>query len=495
MTTNDARTHTAPPLWTGAAARDAMGATVHGTLPGRIEGVSIDTRTLEPGDLFVAIVGESNDGHAYVADAFAKGAAAALVAHDRAAGLAGTGPLFAVPDTLRGLEDLGRAARARTSAKIVAITGSVGKTGSKEALRVALARSGRTHAAQASYNNHWGVPLTLARMPADAEFGVFEIGMNHAGEIAPLSRMVRPHVAIVTTVEAVHIENFRDVRGIADAKGEIFLGLEPGGVAIVNRDNPHCDRLIALASAADAGRILTFGEDARADVRAVTIVTRPDLSIVDASVLGQRCAYRIGMAGRHIALNTLALLAAAKALGLDVALTALALADVEPPAGRGARRELALVGGTVTLVDESYNANPASVRAALETLGQMELPWRGRRIAVLGDMLELGPDGPRRHSELAPVALGAGVDLVFTVGELMKGLHAALPPERRGGWAATSEGLVGTVVGALRPGDIVMIKGSRGVRTERIVKAIEERYSEAAAPRAAAEAAPVGRRG
>jgi len=481
MTTNDAT-----PLWTGSAACAAMGATPNGALPARIDGVSIDTRTLEPGDLFVAIVGESNDGHDYVAQAFAKGAAAAVVAHDRADALAAYGPLLAVEDTLAGLERLGRAARARTDAKIVAITGSVGKTGSKEALRLALARSGRTHASAASYNNHWGVPLTLARMPADTEFGIFEIGMNHAGEIAPLAKMVRPHVAVITTVEAVHIENFRDVRGIADAKGEIFLGLEPGGVAVINRDNPHYDRLAQLALASPAGRVVTFGEDPRSDVRAETIVTKPDLSIVDARVFGERLAYRIGMAGRHIALNSLALVAAAQALGTDLALSALALGDLEPPAGRGARTDVPLVGGALTLVDESYNANPASVRAALETLGQMELPWRGRRIAVLGDMLELGPDGPRLHRELAPSALAAGVDLVFTVGELMKGLHGALPPERRGGWGATSDALAPTVASALRPGDIVMVKGSRGVRTERIVKAIKERYSGPAAAAAVA---------
>jgi UDP-N-acetylmuramoyl-tripeptide--D-alanyl-D-alanine ligase len=479
-------TQAATPLWTGSAAREAMGATAHGALPARIDGVSIDTRTLEPGDLFVAIVGETNDGHDYVAQAFARGAAAAVVAHDRAEALAGYGPLLAVEDTLAGLERLGRAARARTDARIVAITGSVGKTGSKEALRLALARSGRTHASAASYNNHWGVPLTLAGMPADTEFGVFEIGMNHAGEIAPLTRMVRPHVAVITTVEAVHIENFRDVRGIADAKGEIFLGLEPGGVAVINRDNPHCERLTQLAMASPAGRVVGFGEDPRADVRAETIVTKPDLSIVDARVFGERLAYRIGMAGRHIALNSLALLAAAQALGVDLALTALALGDVEPPAGRGARTEVPVVGGVLPLVDESYNANPASVRAALETLGQMELPWRGRRIAVLGDMLELGPDGPRLHRELAPVALAAGVDLVFTVGELMKGLHGALPPERRGGWAASSDALAPTVASALRPGDIVMVKGSRGVRTETIVKAVKERYSGPAAAAAVA---------
>lgn len=481
MTTQDAT-----PLWTGSAACAAMGAAAHGAPPPRIDGVSIDTRTLEPGDLFVAIVGDTNDGHDYVAQAFAKGAAAAVVAHDRAEALAAHGPLLAVEDTLAGLERLGRAARARTGARIVAITGSVGKTGSKEALRLALARSGRTHASAASYNNHWGVPLTLARMPADTAFGVFEIGMNHAGEIAPLTRMVRPHVAVITTVEAVHIENFRDVRGIADAKGEIFLGLEPGGVAIVNRDNPHYERLAQLALASPAGRIVTFGEDPRADMRAETIVTKPDLSIVDARVFGERLAYRIGMAGRHIALNSLALLAAAQALGVDLALSALALGDLEPPAGRGARTEVPVVGGALTLVDESYNANPASVRAALETLGQMELPWRGRRIAVLGDMLELGPDAPRLHRELAPVALAAGVDLVFTVGALMKALHGALPPERRGGWAATSDALAPTVASALRPGDIVMVKGSRGVRTERIVKAIKERYSGPAAAAAVA---------
>lgn len=463
-------------LWSAEDARAAMGAQSVGGEPGPITGVSIDTRTLRPGDLFFAIA-DQRDGHDFVADALSRGAAACVVAADRAPSLQALGPLLVVPHTLPALEALGQAARARTQARCVAITGSVGKTGAKEAMRLLLSRSGKTHASAASYNNQWGVPLTLARMPQDADFGVFEIGMNHAGEIAPLARMVRPHVAVITTVEAVHIENFHDVRGIADAKGEIFAGLEPGGVAVINRDNPHFERLAAHATASSAGRIIGFGEDARADVRAERIITRPDLSIVDARVFGTPLTYRVGMAGRHIALNSLALVAAAQALGVDLALAAIALGDITPPVGRGERSELAIGAGTLTIVDESYNANPASLRAALETLGQMELPWRGRRIAVLGDMLELGPEAPRLHRDLAPVALANNVDLVFTIGPLMKGLHAALPPERRGGWAATAPELVAACVSALRPGDIVMVKGSRGIRTEAVVKAIKDRYS------------------
>ena len=468
------------PLWTGEEACEAMQARCIGALPARIEGISIDTRSLKPGDLFFAITGEARDGHDFVVAALEKGAAAAVIARDKAEALAASceslpGALFVVPDTLAAMEDLGRAARARSHARIIAITGSVGKTGSKEAMRLLLSRSGRTHASAASYNNHWGVPLTLARMPRDSEYGVFEIGMNHAGEIAPLARMVRPHVAIVTTVEAVHIEHFHSVSGIADAKGEIFLGLEPGGVAVINRDNPHFERLRAHALASDAGRVVSFGESEGADVCASRIITKQDMTIVDARVFETPLTYRVGMVGRHVAINSLGLVAAIHALGLDLALAALALGDLTPPVGRGARETLAVQGGELLLVDESYNANPASMRAALETLGQTEIGFRGRRIAVLGDMLELGDSGPAAHGELAHSVVENGIDLVFAAGPLMKNLMAALPPERRGGYANAATGLEGAVVAALRAGDVVMVKGSRGIRMEHVVEAVKKR--------------------
>lgn len=474
------------PLWTGQEAIEAMQAATRGAVPARIDGVSIDTRTLRPGDLFVALRGDARDGHDFVRAAFEKGAAAALVAADRADDLAGAGPLFVVEDTLRAMEDLGRAARERSNARIIAITGSVGKTGSKEAMRLLLSREGLTHASVASYNNHWGVPLTLARMPREAQFGVFEIGMNHAGEIAPLTRMVRPEVAIVTTVEAVHIEHFRSVSGIADAKGEIFLGLEPGGTAVLNRDNPHFERLKAHAFASNAGRVVSFGEGEGADVRAERIILRQDMTIVDARVFGDPLTYRIGMIGRHVAVNSLGLIATVKALGLDLAVAALALGDMTPPTGRGARETLAFGAGEITIVDETYNANPASMRAALETLGQTEIGLRGRRVAVLGDMLELGEDGPRLHADLAPAIAANAVDLVFGAGPLMKNLMTALPPERRGGYANAAAALEASVVSALRPGDVVMVKGSRGVRMESVVEAVKRRAA-AAASRASQE--------
>ncbi len=467
------------PLWNPAEILAATGARPVGQ-PGPATGVSIDTRTLLPGDLFFAIKGDVHDGHDFVRQALAKGAAAAVVAEDRLGEFAKAGPLLAVPDVLEALHRLGIAARRRSQAKAIAVTGSVGKTGTKEALRLALQRLGRTHAAVASYNNHWGVPLTLARLPQDAAYGIFEIGMNHPGEIEPLTRMVRPHVAIITTVEPVHIEFFRSILGIADAKGEIFYGLEPGGVAILNRDNPYFERVKAHALASAAGRILTFGEHEGADVRAERIVLRPDLSIVEARVLGEPLVYRVGSPGRHVALNSLSVLAAVKAVGGDVALAALALGDVTPPPGRGERTVLQVAGGTFLLIDEAFNANPASMRAALANLGLTEPGPRGRRIAVLGDMLELGADGPALHRALAEAVENAGADLVFAAGPLMAHLIEALPPERRGGYAETAAELEETVLRSVRAGDVVMVKGSKGILVSRIVKALKERYGEAA---------------
>ena len=474
---------TSTPLWTTESLEAATGGQLLGDSR-TITGASIDTRTLQPGDLFFAIRGEARDGHDFVSAALEKGAGAAVVSQSRAQEFSGIGPVLAVPErgedaVLEAMRSLGRAARDRTRAAIVAVTGSVGKTGTKEALRHVLSAQGATHASIASYNNHWGVPLTLSRMPEATRFGVFEIGMNHGGEIVPLTAQVRPHVALITTVEPVHIEHFRSLSAIADAKGEIFSGLEPGGVAIINRDNPNYERLLAHARASRAGRVLTFGEHPEADIRANRIITRPDLSVVDASVLGVPLAFQLGTPGRHVAMNALGVLAVVHALGADLARAAVSLAGLKPPVGRGERTALRISEGEAFLVDESYNANPASIRAALSTLAGIETTGRGRRIAVLGDMLELGASAETRHRELAEAVRANGIDLVFTAGPLMRHLFEALPVATRGVAAATSVDLVEPVLSVLRPGDAVMVKGSNSIRMGRIVEAVKARYATA----------------
>jgi UDP-N-acetylmuramoyl-tripeptide--D-alanyl-D-alanine ligase len=385
---------------------------------------------------------------------------------------------------LEAMRRLGLAARARVRAKIVAITGSVGKTGTKEAMRIAFSRQGATHASVASYNNHWGVPLTLARMPRDTAFGVFEIGMNHPGEILPLTALVRPQVAVITTVEPVHIEFFRSIWAIADAKGEIFSGLEPGGTAVINRDNAYFERMRAHAYASPAGRVLTFGEHPDADIRADRIVTKPDASMVEARVLGRPITYRVGTPGRHVAMNSLSVLAAAIALGADLGETASALSEVTAPVGRGERTTLGRGSGGFTLIDESYNANPASMRAAFATLAAFEVPPGGRRIAVLGDMKELGNDGPELHRNLAAAIEANRIDAVFAAGPLMTHLVDALPAGRVEAHAANSAELAPVICDAVRPGDAVMVKGSLSTNMALIVKALKERYGSGSAAQA-----------
>jgi UDP-N-acetylmuramoyl-tripeptide--D-alanyl-D-alanine ligase len=463
-------------LWTHADVLAGLGATLAGAPPVGVSGMSIDTRTLERGDLFFALSGENRDGHAFVEAAFGAGAAAAVVTPANVVALGHLGPLYVVDDVLKAMERLGLASRARMQGRVVGVTGSVGKTSTKEALRHVLARQGATHASVASYNNHWGVPLTLARMPAATQFGVFEIGMNHPFEIIPLSGFVKPHVAIITTVEPVHLEHFRSVAGIADAKGEIFAGLLPGGTAIINRDNPHHDRMRAHAASSAAGRIVTFGEHEAADVRLLKIAMTPERSAVEARVHGHSVAFQVGAPGRHMALNALAVLAAVEALGGDLALAALSLADLTAGSGRGQRTELTAPGGTFTLLDESYNANPASMRASMALLAQLDVGLRGRRIAVLGDMLELGPTGPDMHAALADVAVANNIDLVFASGPLMRNMWEKLPVERRGSYAPTSAELQPAVVAALQAGDAVMVKGSLGSRMGPIVTAMKSRY-------------------
>lgn len=463
------------PLWTFDEIVKAAQARVEGDGSPDLLSVSIDSRTIQPGALFVAIRGNNLDGHDYVAKAFEAGAGAALVAED--AELEGAGPLLRVPDTLKALESIGQAARARSAAKVIAITGSVGKTGSKEALRFALEPSGTVHASQKSYNNHWGVPLTLANFSRDAAFGVFEVGMNHPGEITPLTRMIRPHVTIITTVEPVHLEFFGSVTDIAEAKAEIFTGLEPGGTAVLNRDNEYFELLRQRASEAGAKRIIGFGAHDESESRLISLTEGPEGSQVEAEICGRTRYFMVGAPGRHVVLNALGVLAAVDAVGGDMAAATDALAYYKPQAGRGARETIDTADGPVHLIDESYNANPASMRAALSILGSTKQTGDGRLIAVLGDMLELGETSAKLHEDLAGPVEEAGVDIVFACGPHMRSLYDALPESRRGAYAEGSEGLVQHLVEMIRAGDVVMIKGSLGSRMGLLVEALRAHLS------------------
>ncbi|HEV2554831.1 MAG TPA: UDP-N-acetylmuramoylalanyl-D-glutamyl-2,6-diaminopimelate--D-alanyl-D-alanine ligase [Bosea sp. (in: a-proteobacteria)] len=464
------------PLWSGDELVAALGARADGAVPSAVTGISIDTRTLEPGDAFFAITGEARNGHDFVAAALEKGAALVVVDEAHAEQFAGRGALAIVPDVLKAMERAGSVRRAELKAGVVAVTGSVGKTGTKEALRLVLSRQGKTHAPVASYNNHWGVPLTLCRTPRDVAYAVYEIGMNHPGEILPLAKLVRPQVSIITTIQPVHLAAFSSLEGIAEEKAGVFWELEPGGTAILNADIPQADLLERIAKAGRAGRVIRFGESLTADVRLISCALRSDVSTVDAVVMGQPITYRIGSPGKHIVINSLAVLAAAQALGADLALAALALGDLRPPAGRGAQQRLEAPGGPFTLIDESYNGNPASVKAAIENLGRIPVAGRGRRIAVLGDMLELGPTGPDLHKGLAPAITANGIDSVFACGPLMRGLYDSLPSTLRGAYAAQASGLEPLVLDTVRAGDVIMIKGSLGSRMGPIVKALTIRF-------------------
>ncbi len=465
------------PLWTLGDAIAACGGWPDGEVAQDqpVSSVSIDSRTLESDALFVAIRGESLDGHDYVAQAFAAGAAAALVADD--AKVDASGSLVRVPDTLKGLERLGKSARARTQAAVIAVTGSVGKTGTKEALLLALAPSGAVHASIKSYNNHWGVPLSLANMARDVRFGVFEVGMNHPGEIIPLTGMIRPNVAIITTVEAVHLEFFDSVDQIAEAKAEIFSGLERGGTAILNRDNTYFEKLARRANEAGAGRVMTFGLHEDADARLIEHRETAQGSKVWARIDGAAITYDIGAPGRHIAINSLAVLAAVKSAGGDLKKGAEALARYEAQQGRGAREVFALPDGPVVLIDESYNANPASMCAALAALGVTPRVEGARRIVVLGDMLELGRSSDELHRALVEPVDAAGVDVVFACGPHMHALFEALPDAMRGAYAETSEGLRTALLETVAAGDVVMIKGSLGSKMGLLVEAFREHFS------------------
>jgi UDP-N-acetylmuramoyl-tripeptide--D-alanyl-D-alanine ligase len=464
------------PLWTSGEMAQAMRASINGALPEAISGLSIDSRTIAPGDAYFAIKGDVHDGHDFVAAALNAGAALAVVEAAQREKFPSDAPLLVVDDVLAALVALAYAARARLDAQVIAITGSVGKTSTKEALRRVLGAQGPTHASTASFNNHWGVPLSLARCPASVRFAVFEIGMNHAGEIEQLVKMVRPQVAVITTVEPVHLEFFAGIEAIADAKAEIFTGVEPGGAVVLNRDNAQFARLQAHAKKLGISRIVSFGADKESDARLLDVSLHADRSAVHANILGHDVTYKLGMPGRHMAMNSLAVLAAASLAGTDLALAALSLSQIEPAAGRGGRRTLEVASGEATLIDESYNANPASMAAALNVLGAAAVGPHGRRIAVLGDMLELGPTRAVLHRGLIDAIKANRIDLVYCCGPLMRNLWDALSTGKRGGYADSADTLESQVVGAIRAGDAIMVKGSLGSKMKTIVNALEKRF-------------------
>ncbi|MBB94796.1 MAG: UDP-N-acetylmuramoyl-tripeptide--D-alanyl-D-alanine ligase [Rhodobacteraceae bacterium] len=466
-------------LWTS---RDAARATKgRATAEWEANGVSIDTRTLQPGDLFVALKA-ARDGHDFVAQALEKGAAAALVTHVPE-GVPEDAPLLIVDDVQAALEALGEAARKRTKAKVVAITGSVGKTSTKEMLASVLEDQGRTHASVASYNNHWGVPLTLARMPADTEYAVIEIGMNHPGEIAPLARMARPHVVVVTTVAAAHLEAFENIEGIAAEKGSICEGLEPRGIAILNGDLKTYPILRAAAQDKKA-RIITFGEGRRCHHRATEVHIAQGATVVQARAWRTPVLYKVGVEGRHYAINALAVLATVFALKADRGRAVFTLATWTAVSGRGQRSRVVLDPVdrhlSLDLIDDAYNANPTSMAASLEVLAAARTTdgvgriSKGRRIAILGDMKELGPDEVALHEGLAGLPSMQCIDVVHCVGPLMKSLYQALPASRRGQWFGDARPMLRDLRGRLDEGDVVLVKGSLSMGLSRVVDAIRK---------------------
>jgi len=449
-------------LWTSAEAQSAtLGQAAR---PFAVEGISLNSRTLKSGDLYVAIKGVTRDGHDFVAAALEAKAGAALVSR-RPDGVAADAPLLVVADTQRALEDLACAARSRSNAKIIAVTGSVGKTTTKEMLKIALGALGPTHVSGASFNNHWGVPLSLAGLPRDDAFGVFEIGMNHFGEIRSLVTFVRPHVALVTAIAPAHLEFFGSCEAIADAKSEIFESIAPGGAALVPSDSPYVERLVARAKQSRVDRILTFGAKPGSNAQLLSYDESGER--IRADIMGLPVEFHIGAPGHHIVSNALGALLAVAAVDGDVLNAAAALKDFSPLKGRGAR----FTAGGVEVIDESYNANPASMTAALALLGKAQ----GRRIAVLGDMLEMGSDAAAHHAGLAAAIEAARADLVFLCGPLMRALWEALPASRRAVYAQSSAELVAGLASALRTGDTVLVKGSNGSRMSVIIDALKAR--------------------
>ncbi|MBN8607865.1 MAG: UDP-N-acetylmuramoyl-tripeptide--D-alanyl-D-alanine ligase [Caulobacterales bacterium] len=455
-------------LWAAEEAARATGGKLINGDKWSVNGVSIDTRTLEPGDLFVALK-DVRDGHDFLAQAYVSGAGAALISD--ASKVEGMGPALVVPNVLDGLRKLGEAARERSAAKRVAVTGSVGKTSTKEALAVCLSASGQTHRSVKSYNNHWGVPLTMSRMPAESRFAVFEIGMNHRGEILPLTHLVKPHAALVTTIAPAHVENLGSLEAVADEKGDIYTGLEPGGAALVPNEAPHASRLIEAAER-NGANLIRFGREAACEARLIKFDMDDAGSTAEAEILGRLIRYRVGVEGAHWALNSVAALATADVVGADLDAAAHALEHLRAFDGRGVATRVEAPFGPFLLVDDSYNANPASMVAAFSTLGARKPASGGRRIAALGDMLELGPEELAYHAGLASPLQQAGVDLVFAAGPRMAALMEALPPALRGGYAETADALIPVIAGSLQAGDIVLVKGSNSSKMSRVVAAL-----------------------
>jgi len=451
------------PLWTSAELRAATGGTLAADVT--ISGVSIDSRSVQPGDIFIALR-DQRDGHEFVADALARGASLAMVDHTPP-GAADAAKLLHVTDTLAGLTALGAAGRARAAARVVGVTGSVGKTTTKEILRVALSAFGATHASAASHNNHWGVPLTLARLPRDAAYAVIEMGMNNRGEIAPLSRLSRPDVGIITSIGTAHIGMLGSQATIAAEKGDIIAGIAPGGTAILPADSAFLPELITRAR--DAGLVvMTHGEAEGAYARLLSYQASPEGGVAEISLDGQSLTLHLAAPGRHVALNACAVLAAVKALGLAPAIAARALGNFTAGAGRGAIRRIRVAGGEALLIDDSYNASVASVRAGLAVLAAQPAT---RRVFAFGDMLELGAEGPAQHAALADDAEKI-CDLVFCCGPLSAHLFVALPAQHRGGHFPDSTSLAPALCAALKPGDAVLVKGSLGSRMGLIITAL-----------------------
>ena len=465
------------PLWTTEAMVEATGGRPVGPMPAGITGISIDTRTLKRGDAFFAIKGEKFDGHDFATAALASGAALLVVAEEKLPALGRLNiPMIVVDDVLASLVRLAAASRVRSAAKIIAVTGSVGKTSTKEALRHVLSSVGNVHASDRSFNNHWGVPLTLARMPADAAYGVFEIGMNHAGEIRPLVKLVRPHIAIVTLIAAAHLGHFRNLDEIAKAKAEIFESIEKGGFALLNRDDARYGLLQRLARAAGVFNVRGFGENGRADYRLLGWELGPASSKITVRVAGEDIDATVGVPGRHVIQNVLAVLGAAHLAGADIGRVASSLATLTAERGRGERHLLCHPQGVFTLIDESYNANPASMRAAIELLDSAAVGEGGRRIAVLGDMLELGSHSAKLHAALADSLAATKTDMAFLAGSEMKALAAKLDGRIAVEYREDTEELKPLVIEAIRPGDAVMVKSSNAIGLSRLVDALLKQF-------------------
>lgn len=447
-------------LWTSSDAERATNG--RSTQDWQAYGISIDTRSIQAGDIFIALKGDHSDGHLYVKNALEKGAAAAIVS-EVPEGLDSSAPLLIVQDTLKAMEDLGQASRHRSAAKIIAVTGSVGKTGTKAMLAAAFGAQGQTHASQASFNNHWGVPFSLADMDAGSDYGIFEIGMNHSGEITNLTTQVKPDIAIITTVAAAHMGNFESVEEIARAKAEIFDGVKEGGAAVLNANNEWFGLLKELAENKGL-KVYTFGEGDNYDAQLMHCLEAANGSRVTAKVLDEEIQFTLPIPGRHIVQNLLSVLLAVKLAGGSLQKAAQALQKAEGLAGRG-RQEIIQsreASNPITLIDESYNASPIAMRAAFKVLALIDPGRGGRRIAVLGDMRELGDDAARLHAELALPLEAAGVQLVYTCGPLMKNLYNALPQDKRGAHHDDSKEMAKIVPEVLVPGDVVLVKGSRG---------------------------------